>query len=152
MGDPANPLRRSYFHQEKTLLHQTAELKGGALGVDSRGGEGDLWERKGEARGICGYFLALGITSSIGKSTGCSHCGLLSASCEFPTAPAGFPARSCLPETFSQGDDYQEQERSGCGNREVCPDGKLPQPRCLLLPTGNHPTPAGREGSWTPPS
>lgn len=64
------------FHQEKASLHKTAKLKEGLLWrrrEDLRGGKGDLWERKGEARGICGYFLALGIKGSIGKSTGCSH-------------------------------------------------------------------------------
>lgn len=64
------------FHQKKTLFHKTTKLKEGLLGGRSdvlRGGKGDLWERNREARGTCGYFLALGIKSSIKKSTGCSH-------------------------------------------------------------------------------
>lgn len=70
---------------------------------DLRGGKEDLWERKGEAREICGYFLALGIKGSIGKSTSCSTEGFYQPAVNFPTAPSGFPAWSCLPDTSSWG-------------------------------------------------
>lgn len=166
-GDPVNPLcvlaavtgrvfrmiwRNSEapgvnFHQEKTLLHKATKLKEGFFGgrsEDLRGGKGDLWERNGEARGICGFFLALGIKSSIKKSTGCSHRGLLSASCELSHCPIMFSSLINLHGGFEQG----EQGRSRRGNPEVCPgfhqpstgfaEGTRQVPPAQM---GDHPTP-----------
>lgn len=47
-------------------------------------------------RGIWGYFLALEIKDSSGKSPGCSHRGLLSASCELSHFSVKFSSRQLL--------------------------------------------------------
>lgn len=59
----------------------------------------------------------------MGKALAVPTEGFYQPAVNFPTAPSGFPAWSCLPDTSLQGGlTKKREERSRHGNPEVCPD------------------------------